>query len=145
MRDVILSRGDKRDVIGIGLPMLADRLLLADAYRVAKGYVGNEEEPSNPLNERDLHAVMVSALGLSIRSGCAATIPTLRDAGRDVVRHGEMVGTALFDGGYTTIREFARNGDACLSDAFKSIAPLRLDPGFGAPGPESSPKPGDSP
>lgn len=145
MSDVVLSRGDKRDVIGVGLPTLAERLQLADAYRAAKGYVGDDAEPSREPDGRDLHAVFVSALGLSVRSGCAATIPTLREAGRDVVRHGELVGTALFDAGYTTVREYARVGDTCLDAALASVAPIRLDPGFGAPGPESSPKPGDSP
>ncbi len=145
MRDVILSRGGKRDAIGVGLPTVSERLQLATAHRAALGYVGDESEPSRPADGQDLHAVLLSALGLSIRSGCAVKLPTLRDAGRDVVRHGELVGTVLFDGGYTTILEYAPAGDACLAAVIDSLAPLRVDPGFGAPGPESSPRPGGSP
>lgn len=99
------------------------RPTLADAHAVVLGYrdVREQHEGNDAVLGRELSAVMVSALGICLPSvpGAAGRVKlsTLQSAGYDVVRHGELVGTDLWDAGYAQVAEHVAAGRA----AFEAI------------------------
>lgn len=102
------------EVIRLARPTLADAHAVVLAYRDVRA----QHEGHDAILGRELSAVMVSALGACLASvpgaGGRHALARQRDAGYDVVRHGELVGTDLWDAGYAQVAEHVAAGRAAF-------------------------------
>lgn len=134
--DIILTRDTgQRDVIACTLPTIPERFTLHRAQRAASGFTEGDEaalasapegtaiRPSGTADGESLVMVGVAAIGLSVASGLdLRSAGKLRDVGRDVVRYGELVITALWEAGYRDIGEISAAGSKLLEACTESLA-----------------------
>lgn len=134
--DIILTRDTgQRDVIACGLPTVPERFTLHRAQRAASGFSEGDEaqlatapegtvvRPSGTADGESLVAVAAAAIGLCAVSGVdLRSAGKLRDVGRDVVRYGELVITALWNAGYREIGEISTAGGTLLEACTESLA-----------------------
>jgi hypothetical protein len=134
--NIVLTRDTgQRDVIACTLPTLPERFTLHRAQRAASGFTEGDEAAlaaapegttvtaSGKADGESLVMVGVAAIGLCVVSGLdLRSAGKLRDVGRDVVRYGELVITALWEAGYRDIGEISTAGGELLKACAESLA-----------------------